>query len=160
MLLSTILNIIFDLVFILLLRWGVAGAAIATALAQLICIDGCLRYMKRHFSILYNPDESFSLNLKRVHKLLMMGIPMGLQFSITAIGSIMLQSANNWGPFVLQHLRLACASRCFAFVPSRTLVLRWLPIVDKIWEQLADSLRMPQIILYVSVVEFFALSKG
>ena len=37
MLLSTILNIIFDLVFILLLRWGVAGAAIATALAQLIC---------------------------------------------------------------------------------------------------------------------------
>ena len=95
MLLSTILNIIFDLVFILLLRWGVAGAAIATALAQLICIDGCLRYMKRHFSILYNPDESFSLNLKRVHKLLMMGIPMGLQFSITAIGSIMLQSANN-----------------------------------------------------------------
>ena len=161
MLLSTILNIIFDLIFILLLRWGVAGAAIATALAQLICIDGCLRYMKRHFSILYNPDESFSLNLKRVHKLLMMGIPWDCSSALQQLVVLCCRVPTiPWGPFVLQHLRLACASRCFAFVPSRTLVLRWLPIVDKIWEQLADSLRMPQIILYVSVVEFFALSKG
>lgn len=95
MLLSAILNIIFDFVFILILQWGVAGAAIATALAQLLCIDGCWRYMKRHFTILYNSEESFSLDLRQIHTLLLMGIPMGLQVSITAIGSIFLQCANN-----------------------------------------------------------------
>ena len=95
MLLSTILNIIFDLIFILIFRWGVAGAAIATALTQLLCIDGCWRYMKRHFTILYNSEESFSFDLRRIHTLLLMGIPMGLQVSITAIGIIFLQCANN-----------------------------------------------------------------
>jgi len=92
---SSFLNIIFDLLFILLFSWGVAGAALATALSQAMCIWGIVKVMRRKYSILYSANEHFQYSSKQTSKLLTMGIPMGLQFSITAVGSIMLQSANN-----------------------------------------------------------------
>lgn len=96
LLFSTLLNIVLDLFFILVLDWGVAGAGIATVLAQGISALLCYRYMMRHFEILQpksREERQYSPRLART--LLTIGVPMGLQFSITAIGSIMLQSANN-----------------------------------------------------------------
>lgn len=95
LLLATVLNIILDLFCILVLKWGVFGAGIATVVSQGVSALLCYFYMFRHFEILkMNPGErKFQFFLAK--KLLNIGIPMGLQFSITAIGSIMLQSANN-----------------------------------------------------------------
>lgn len=95
LLFSTILNVLLDLFCILVLGWGVLGAAIATVFAQGLSALLCYGYMMRRFPILQlSPEERrFSYPLART--LLGIGIPMGLQFSITAIGSIMLQSANN-----------------------------------------------------------------
>lgn len=93
--LSTVLNIILDLVCILVFKWGVAGAAIATLLSQGISAILCFIYMYRRFEILQSTRDERKFNSRLAGNLLWIGVPMGLQFSITAIGSIMLQSANN-----------------------------------------------------------------
>lgn len=95
LLLSTVLNIFLDLFFILMLGWGVAGAAIATVFSQGISAVLCYRYMYRKFEILQGTPQERRFCWKPARTLLAIGVPMGLQFSITAIGSIMLQSANN-----------------------------------------------------------------
>lgn len=95
LLLSTVLNIFLDLFFILMLGWGVAGAAIATVFSQGISAMLCYRYMYCKFEILQGTPQERRFCWKPARTLLAIGVPMGLQFSITAIGSIMLQSANN-----------------------------------------------------------------
>ena len=95
LLLSTVLNILLDLFCILVLGWGVAGAGIATLIAQGVSAVLCYFYMIRHFDILRTTPAERRFNGRLARTLLSIGVPMGLQFSITAIGSIMLQSANN-----------------------------------------------------------------
>lgn len=93
--LSTILNILLDFFCILVLEWGVMGAAIATVVSQGVSAILCYIYMYRHFQILKSTPNERKFQSKLAKTLLYIGVPMGLQFSITAIGSIMLQSANN-----------------------------------------------------------------
>lgn len=93
--LSTVLNIVLDLFFILTLGWGVAGAGIATVLSQGVSALLCYIYMYRKFDILKTEPDDRRFRKELAGQLLSIGVPMGLQFSITAIGSIVLQSANN-----------------------------------------------------------------
>ena len=93
--LSAVLNIALDLIFILLFRAGVAGAAIATVLSQAVSGVACLVYMIRRFPILRVTREERQLSADACKALCAMGLPMGLQYSITAIGSIVLQTSVN-----------------------------------------------------------------
>ena len=95
LLFAAVLNIILDLFCILVLGWGVAGAAIATVFSQGLSAVLCYIYMYRKFEILQGTPKERRFQSKLAKTLLYIGVPMGLQFSITAIGSIMLQSANN-----------------------------------------------------------------
>ncbi len=95
LMLAAVLNIILDVVFILGLNLGTGGAALATLVSQAISAVLCLRHMYKRFPILKMSDEERRFDMRYIRILLNMGVPMGLQFSITAIGSIMLQSANN-----------------------------------------------------------------
>lgn len=95
LLLSSVLNIILDLFCIIVLGWGVAGAAIATVFSQGVSSVLCYIYMNRKYEILKTTPSERRFRSDIVRQLLGIGVPMGLQFSITAIGSIMLQSANN-----------------------------------------------------------------
>lgn len=95
LLFSTILNILFDLFCILVLGWGVAGASIATVVSQGLSAFLCYHYMMRKFEILQATPSERRFDRRLALNMLGIGVPMGLQFSITAIGSIMLQSANN-----------------------------------------------------------------
>ena len=95
LLFSTILNIVLDIFCIVTLGWGVAGAAIATVFSQALSAVLCYVYMIRKFDILRASRDERTMSRRHCSTLLKIGVPMGLQFSITAIGSIMLQSANN-----------------------------------------------------------------
>ena len=95
LLFSTVLNIALDLFCILTLGWGVLGAAVATVVSQGVSAALCFAYMHRHFEILRSTRDERRFRSRHARTLLAIGLPMGLQFSITAIGSIMLQSANN-----------------------------------------------------------------
>ncbi len=92
---SSLMNIAFDIVAIVILGAGVAGAAWATVIAQGISGVLCLIYMMRHFPILEIRREEWGLKGSCVGILCSMGIPMGLQYSITAIGSVILQTSVN-----------------------------------------------------------------
>ena len=92
---SAMLNILFDLLAILVLHMGVAGAAWATVLSQLISGILCFLYMRKQYDILKFEKDEMKFEGRQAIILCNMGIPMGLQYSITAIGSVILQAAVN-----------------------------------------------------------------
>lgn len=93
--LSAVMNIFLDLFCILVLHWGVAGAAIATVVSQAVSGLLCLWLIVRKFEILHLKKKNCVWDPTRASMLLFVGVPTGLQFSITAIGSMVMQSANN-----------------------------------------------------------------
>lgn len=93
---ASIINIILDIVFIVAFKWGVFGAAFATVIAQLISGIGCLVRVIRGFPKVLTMEKSdWGFSLSHTGTLCAMGLPMGLQYSITAIGSIINQTAVN-----------------------------------------------------------------
>ena len=92
---SACLNIFLDLFCIVVLKWGCAGAAIATILSQAISALLCLFFIMKKMELLWLKKPNRVINGSAMEELLLMGIPTGLQFSITAIGSMVMQSANN-----------------------------------------------------------------
>lgn len=122
LLLATVLNIILDLLFILVLGWGVMGAAVATVFSQAVSAGLCYIYMYRKFEILQGTAKERKFQSKLARTLLYIGVPMGLQFSITAIGSIMLQSANNaLGTACVAALTSAMRIKMFFLCPLESL---------------------------------------
>ncbi|MBO6147620.1 MAG: MATE family efflux transporter [Lachnospiraceae bacterium] len=92
---STFLNIAMDLLFIVEFGMGVMGASIATITAQAISGLLCGVLIVKRFEILWIKKENRVLSRQHFMRLISMGVPMGLQFSITAIGSMVMQAANN-----------------------------------------------------------------
>ena len=108
LILSSVVNILLDLLFILRFHAGVAGAAWATVLSQLLSALCCLWFVSRHFPILrlkrtdWRPDNSMYNNLFK------QSIPMGFHFSIIALGAIILQVAvNDFGPTAVAGITIA-----------------------------------------------------
>lgn len=92
---AAVMNIFLDIFCIVVLPMGVAGAAVATIVSQAVAGFACLIYMRKKFSILQLSKEESRWSGNHAGKLCNMGIPMGLQYSITAVGSVILQSAVN-----------------------------------------------------------------
>lgn len=92
---SSVLNIVLDLLCIVNLQMGVAGAAVATVVSQVISGILCLFYMMKKFEALHITKEEWKINTDYMKVLCNMGVPMGLQYSITAIGSVILQTSVN-----------------------------------------------------------------
>ncbi len=95
LLISSVLNILLDLFTIKVLGTGVEGAAYATVISQAVSGILCLIYMIKKFDILKIKGDEWRMEAHYVFYLCKMGIPMGLQYSITAIGSVILQTAVN-----------------------------------------------------------------
>ncbi len=92
---AALLNIVLDTVFILTFHLDVFGAALATVLSQLVAGLGCLGRVLRGYPMLRTERADWRWDRRRMGELCLMGLPMGLQFSITAIGSVMIQTAVN-----------------------------------------------------------------
>ena len=92
---ASVVNIGLDLFFIINLHWGVFGAAFATTLSQFVAGFGSLWKVCTGFEVLKMKKGDWRWSWRRIGNLLRLGVPMGLQFSITAIGSVMLQSSVN-----------------------------------------------------------------
>ena len=84
-----------DLLMVVGFRLGVVGAALATVISQLVSGFLCLFYMAKRFPILHLSRDNLRPRKPYAFRLLMMGLPMGLQYSVTAIGNILLQTAVN-----------------------------------------------------------------
>ena len=88
---STILNIALDFLFIAAFKWGVSGAAIATLIAQMISAIGCFIYIFLKRKEYRFKKDDFKFEKGFISKHLKLGLPLAFQFSILAIGLIVMQ---------------------------------------------------------------------
>lgn len=118
LILSSLLNIGLDILLVWTLNVGVKGAAIATVIAQLISGLCCLVFMIRKFPMLRLTRKDLRPDLPTIRRLSGIGFPMGLQFSITAIGSIILQkSVNALGTTIIASVSAAAKVQNFVVSP-------------------------------------------
>lgn len=106
---SSVLNIVLDYVLIVYGHMGVGGAAYATIISQGVSGVLCLVYIVRKVPALHVERRHFRLEAQCVRNQLGVGIPMALQFSITAVGTILVQSALNLlGSMVVASYSVSC----------------------------------------------------
>lgn len=109
------INIVLDIVFIVAFHMGVAGPALATVISQGISGLLSLFYMKKKFEILRISKEEWKMRGSYMKTLCYMGIPMGLQYSVTAIGTLVIQAAiNGFGSMTVAGV--TAAQRINAFI--------------------------------------------
>lgn len=92
---SVVINLILDLICVGIFRLGVPGAALATILAQLFSGLVCLRYIWKKHKILWMIKLNDAWDISYMKDLMALGVPMALQFSITSLGNVLIQSALN-----------------------------------------------------------------
>ena len=95
LIISALLNIVLDLAFIVGFGMGAKGAAVATVIAQGVSGILCLFYIIAKIPILHLKREDLYVGSTIYKNQLRIGVPMALQYSITAIGTMMVQSSLN-----------------------------------------------------------------
>ncbi len=124
LLFSSALNVGLDLLLIEVFDMGVRGASVATIIAQFVSGILCFIYVKRSFPILHITKETAKPDIKYIVSLLKNGLPMALQFSITALGSVMLQSSiNDLGPDIIAAFTIGAKTQLMIVLPAETIGL-------------------------------------
>lgn len=95
LILSSIINVVLDIVLVVYIPLGVKGTAIATIISQGISCFLCYVYMKKKFPILKLSKKDWILDIPLIRRLLNIGVPAAIQYSIIAIGVMILQVAIN-----------------------------------------------------------------
>ena len=95
LIISSIVNIILALVFIIIFGWGVPGSAFALVIAQAFSAVLCVIYIYKRFPQLHIHRSDFQLDWPELWAHLRMGLPMAVQFSVLGLGIIILQSVCN-----------------------------------------------------------------
>ncbi len=92
---ACVVNIVLDYVLIVYVHMGTAGAGLATVAAQALSVFLCLVYSLRKFPVVRLKREDFRIDLQLAKRQLVIGLSMGLQLSVVAIGVIVLQFGIN-----------------------------------------------------------------
>lgn len=121
LIIASILNVVLDIVFIFNFSMGVAGAAYATIISQSISAILCAIYIVKKFPILKLKKHHWKIRKNYVQKQLRIGVPMALQFSITAAGAMVLQGAlNNFGSKIIASYTAASKVQQLVMQPAVT----------------------------------------
>lgn len=99
LLVSSGLNIVLDLVLILVIPMGVAGAALATVISQGVSVLLCVWWLFKKMHVIHKADENGASWMKpsaqHIKTSCIIGVPLGLEYSVTSIGNVILQSSIN-----------------------------------------------------------------
>lgn len=102
LILSSMLNIGLDLLFMVTFRWGVAGAALATILSQVVSGVLCMIYARKKYDVFRVGRAEMRPDGETIRQLLGLGIPMAFQSSLTAAGMLIMQaSINSFGSVII-----------------------------------------------------------
>ena len=111
---------------------GVFGAAFATVLSQGVSGVLCIIYIAKMYPLLHVSRNDLKLDSSYVRNLMVMGLPMGFQYSITAIGGVILQTAvNGLGSIAVASMTAASRISMFMVVHLTHSAPQWPPTVDK-----------------------------
>jgi putative MATE family efflux protein len=95
LILSSVLNIVLDLLFVAVWHTGVAGAGLATVIAQAVSAALCGVYVYRHYRSLMPSGKEFKVSGELLRELLANGMAMAMMYCVVDLGSIIYQRANN-----------------------------------------------------------------
>jgi len=124
LIISSILNIVFDIIFITHFNMGVRGAATATVVAQCISTALCLFYIFKRCRILIPYKEHFHYDAALYKELIAQGFSMGFMMSIVTLGTVVLQSAiNGFGYLVIAGHITARRINSFCMMPMNTIAI-------------------------------------
>ena len=119
---SSLVNIGLDFLFLVTIPMGVAGAALATVIAQALSGVFCLIVLIRRFPVMHIRKEEWRADRKLMRQLIGYGLPVGLQSSITAIGTLVLQvSVNSFGVEAVAGMTVATKISFFFDTPMESM---------------------------------------
>ena len=119
LLISSVLNVLLDLLFVAVFKWSVVGAAIATDIAQLVSFIAAYIYMRKKYNVFNFKLNDYKWDNKTIMKTIEIGMPISLQLIIVSIGLTFIQRAVNQfgkvmtatftvGQRVEQYINLPC----------------------------------------------------
>jgi len=115
---AVVANIVLDLLCVLVFKWGVAGAAAATILTQLIQVIICLAMMLRSYPILRLKHSDWTTNWRMAWQILSQGLPMAMNYFIIGFGIMAVQAAlNNCGSAAVNATALGGRVISYAWMP-------------------------------------------
>ncbi len=121
---AAVINIVLDLLFVISFNMGVKGVGYATVISQVVSAILCIIYIKKRYFILHFEKDELKLDVNKCKDLAFVGVPMALQFSITAIGTIILQFAvNSLGSAAVAAVGAALKVQSMAILSMETLGL-------------------------------------
>lgn len=119
---ASCVNIVLDIVLVLCFHLDVMGVGLATVTSQLLAALGCFFYIRKHYPMLRMRREEMVFDRKITLRMLLSGLPMALQYSITAIGSVLIQVAiNNLGSLLVASVTAGLKIHNIALLPINTL---------------------------------------
>ena len=92
---SSLLSIALDLLFVAVLHMDVAGAALATVLAQAVSAVLCGAYLIRHYRAMLPGPEDFRVPRNLLANLFTSGLALAMMYCLVDLGSVIYQRANN-----------------------------------------------------------------
>ena len=95
LIISSVLNVVLDIVFVALLSMGVKGAAVATVIAQMVSVVLCVVYIAKKVKLLIPQKSDFKAGKELYGELVSQGLSMGFMSSIVSAGSVILQFGIN-----------------------------------------------------------------
>ncbi|MCF0133884.1 MAG: MATE family efflux transporter [Blautia sp.] len=118
LIISSVANIVLDLIFVVLFGWGVIGVAVATVLAQLIAVLLCLVYVKKKQPLLFVQWNEISFNKSDCSIYLKTGIPLAIQYIISNTGALAVQRlVNSYGESFMASVAAASKIEIYAVIP-------------------------------------------
>lgn len=122
LIISTVVNLGLDLLFVLSFNWGVAGVAAATVIAQCISTAFSLLYMNRKYPVFRFKLKELKYHRDMGKRCLQMGIPSMLQQSVVAVGSMFMQRlVNTFGKALMAAFTVGNRVENYIFIPIMAL---------------------------------------
>ncbi len=121
---ASLLNIVFDLVFVIVFKWGIAGVAVATVLAQAISLLGAIIYLYKTHELFKTETSDFAFNLNIFVKSVRIGLPSGLQHMFVAVGMVAIyRIVNQFNTTVIDAYSAAGRIDSFAIMPAMSFAM-------------------------------------
>jgi putative MATE family efflux protein len=118
LLITASLNAVMDLVFVIVFGWGIAGAAIATVLAQFVCTLVSAIYMIKKYEIFRFTKEEFVFDREKAKICLKLGIPTTLQQCSISFGNVLIQRlVNSFGRATMAAFTVGVRIENYTLIP-------------------------------------------
>ena len=118
LILSSVLNVGLDLLFVAVLHWGVASAALATVISQLLSALLCLWQLTHTDEICRVDLRKLGIHLPTLKRVVQFGLPSGVQHSVTSLANVVVQSnINAFGSNAMAGCGSYSKIEGFAFLP-------------------------------------------